>query len=114
MPDINNLMTVDTYELLYFYWAVINLFSSVSKLCFILILLYYKMGKLMYLGLYILIGSFFLNLIITSFQMYFYEKEYEKKDVRVAISKDVIEGIKSIKYLCWEEIFEKKIMKLRG
>ena len=36
-----------------------------------------------------------------------------KKDKRVALSKDVIEGMKSIKYLSWENIFKSKIENIR-
>ena len=35
-------------------------------------------------------------------------------DKRVGLSKDVIEGMKSIKYLGWENIFKKKIEDLRS
>jgi len=35
-------------------------------------------------------------------------------DKRVSLSKDVIEGMKSIKYLGWEYIFKKKIENLRS
>lgn len=37
----------------------------------------------------------------------------KKKDKRVALSKDVIEGMKSIKYLSWEDIFKSKIEGIR-
>jgi len=36
------------------------------------------------------------------------------KDKRVALSKDVIEGMKSIKYLGWEKIFKGKIEAIRN
>ena len=37
----------------------------------------------------------------------------KSKDKRISLSTDLIEGMKSIKYLCWEKIFDKKIMKIR-
>ena len=107
-------MTVDVNESLFLYWGLVSFVTSITKLVVILIILHYKIGKAIYLGLYILLGSFVVNIILTSINFYLYGKEYEKKDVRVCISKDVIEGIKSIKYLGWEEIFEKKIMQIRG
>ena len=107
-------MTVDVNESLFFYWGIISFITSITKLVVILIILHYKIGKVIYLGIYILLGSFVVNIILTSASFYLYGKEYEKKDVRVGISKDVIEGIKSIKYLGWEEIFEKKIMQIRS
>ena len=36
------------------------------------------------------------------------------KDKRISLSTDIIEGIKSIKYLSWEKIFNKKIMDIRN
>ena len=38
----------------------------------------------------------------------------KSKDKRISLSKDLIEGMKSIKYLCWEQIFDKKIMEIRN
>jgi len=35
-------------------------------------------------------------------------------DKRVGLSKDVIEGMKTIKYFGWENIFKKKIEDLRS
>lgn len=35
------------------------------------------------------------------------------KDKRISLSNDIIEGMRSIKYLCWEAIFDKKIMEIR-
>jgi hypothetical protein len=35
------------------------------------------------------------------------------KDERVELSKDILDGIKSIKYLGWEIIFQKKIQNIR-
>jgi len=38
----------------------------------------------------------------------------KKKDERISLSTDIIEGIKSIKSLGWEKIFEKKINAIRN
>jgi len=48
-----------------------------------------------------------------SCQKYFNKAQLKVKDKRVALSKDVIEGMKSIKYLGWEKIFKGKIDKIR-
>ncbi|EGR29740.1 hypothetical protein IMG5_149230 [Ichthyophthirius multifiliis] len=114
LPDINNLITVDVGECLTFFWIFLTFIVALLRLAMTLSILYYKVGNLMFLGLYIILGAFFLNLLISTFSMYCYGKVYEAKDARVSVSKDVIEGIKSIKYLCWEEIFQKKIFQLRG
>ena len=36
------------------------------------------------------------------------------KDKRISLSTDIIEGMKSIKYLCWESIFEQKVNDIRN
>ena len=46
-------------------------------------------------------------------KMLFYEKFIKVKDKRISLSSDIIEGMKSLKYLNWEEIFYQKIMKIR-
>ncbi len=35
------------------------------------------------------------------------------KDRRVALTNDVVEGMKSIKYLSWENVFEQKVLAIR-
>lgn len=46
---------------------------------------------------------------LSSIIIYGFKKIMQYKDKRVALSKDVIEGMKSIKYLGWEQVFDKKI-----
>jgi hypothetical protein len=45
--------------------------------------------------------------------VWFYEKMLTVKDQRISLTRDVIEGIKSIKFLCWERVFNKKILDKR-
>jgi hypothetical protein len=42
------------------------------------------------------------------------EKEYKYKDERIALTKSVVESIKSIKCFVWEKVFEKKILSIRN
>lgn len=53
-------------------------------------------------------------IIILIFVQYIKKKQMIWNDKRVSLSKDVIEGMKSIKYLGWEYIFKKKIENLRS
>ena len=42
-----------------------------------------------------------------------YERMMQHKDVRISLTQDVLMGIRQIKYLNWEPIFEKKIIQIR-
>lgn len=53
------------------------------------------------------------NLFVAGVMQYFFGKMLSYKDKRVALITDMIECMKSIKYLSWEKIFEKKIQKIR-
>ncbi|KAL4483223.1 hypothetical protein ABPG74_019249 [Tetrahymena malaccensis] len=113
-PDANNIMTVDVDQQQYIFWAFVQTIQSIITMSIVLLLIYYRIGSSIYNGLYILLGSFFFNIIITQLMRIFYSRLYKKKDERVSLSKDVIDGMKSIKYLCWEEIFKEKIEKIRS
>jgi len=57
--------------------------------------------------------SFAFNIITSLAMVWFYEKMLTVKDQRISLTRDVIEGIKSIKFLCWERVFNKKILDKR-
>ncbi|KAL4509844.1 hypothetical protein ABPG73_023060 [Tetrahymena malaccensis] len=113
-PDANNIMTVDVDQQQYIFWAFVQTIQSIVTICIVSLIVYYRIGSYLFNGLYILLGCSFLNVMITSAMRIFYSKLYKKKDERVTLSKDVIDGMKSIKYLGWEEIFNKKIEKIRS
>ncbi|KAL4483214.1 hypothetical protein ABPG74_019240 [Tetrahymena malaccensis] len=114
VPDINNIMTVDVNQCLSLYWSLIETVSSLITLTIVLVLIYYKIGAAILAGIYVLIGSFLVNLVLTLSMSFLYSKQYRMKDKRIVLTKDVIDGIKSIKYLGWEKIFQKKIEKARS
>jgi len=66
-----------------------------------------------YSGLWIIAGSLAFNLIFCVVTMLFFEQFMKVKDKRISLSSDIIEGMKSLKYLNWEGIFYQKIMKIR-
>lgn len=47
------------------YWSLIETLSSLVTLSIVLVLVYYKIGTAILAGIYVLIGSFMLNLILT-------------------------------------------------
>lgn len=64
-------------------------------------------------GYYTLLVAFVFNLIISFSLQIAFEYMLGHKDKRVQLTKDIIDGIKSIKYFSWEKIFENKIMGFR-
>ncbi|KAL4497201.1 hypothetical protein ABPG72_019521 [Tetrahymena utriculariae] len=113
-PDVNNLITVDCQELEESYWSMIELSCGIISIGLVLSLIYYRIGDAMLYGMYVLFVAVFLNVITAYLLSKQYEKLYGWMDKRVALSQDVIEGIKSIKFLGWEKIFENKILDLRS
>ncbi|KAL4495492.1 hypothetical protein ABPG72_020233 [Tetrahymena utriculariae] len=112
-PDINNILTVDVETLLQLYNGLIETISSIVSIIVIVLLIYYKIGSAIKNGLYILIGAFVFNMIVGLLVGIAVELMYKIKDERATLTKDVIEGIKSIKYLSWEYIFLQKINSIR-
>ncbi|EAR92658.2 ABC transporter C family protein (macronuclear) [Tetrahymena thermophila SB210] len=112
-PDINNLLTVDIEESMQLFWGITQLVDSIAVIIITLIFLFYKIGKSMFNGLYLMAGAMLIGFLSGYIMNIFYDKIYGCKDNRISLSKDVIEGMKSIKYLGWETIFSNKIKDLR-
>jgi len=102
-------MTVDVGELTIILWGIHETWTGIAMTTAILIFIYTLIGDAIVVGLYCIAGAFAYNIIISTAMNYFFSKLMTHKDKRVSISTDIIQGIKSIKYLSWEEIFEKKI-----
>ncbi|EAS07787.3 ABC transporter family protein (macronuclear) [Tetrahymena thermophila SB210] len=113
LPNINNLLTSDTEDQAFMFERFSRFGVNLSMLIAATCLIYYKIGSSILggSGLFIFIVCF--NFIVNYFVKICFEKMYTAKDQRVSLSKDVIEGIKSIKYLGWEEIFLEKINEIR-
>ncbi|KAL4477434.1 hypothetical protein ABPG74_002584 [Tetrahymena malaccensis] len=113
-PNANNIITVDIDQQQQLFWALIQTTQSAVTITIVLLFIYYKIGSSINYGLYILLGSTVFNIFITHFLGVCFDKLFQQKDQRVSLSKDVIDAMKSIKYLCWEDIFQRKIEKTRS
>ncbi|CAD8049904.1 unnamed protein product [Paramecium sonneborni] len=113
IANVNNLLTVDTEELSYMYWDILGLSSSLITICIVLYMLYLKLGNAIWTGLIILVCVLIFNSLTTTFSIIFYRKALVQKDSRLTLSSDVIEGMKQIKYLSWEQTFYNKILAIR-
>ncbi|KAL4497795.1 hypothetical protein ABPG72_000550 [Tetrahymena utriculariae] len=112
-PDINNLLTVDVEESMQLFWGINQLVASLAVIIITFAIIYYKIGKSIINGLYLMAGAMAVSFLSRFFMNIFYDGIYSHKDSRISLCKDVIEGIKSIKYLGWQNIFSNKIKDLR-
>ena len=95
---MNNLITVDIEEVIEMGWALATFCSSVVELALILYMITLQLGSDLYNGYYVLGGGFLLNAFLGIVILTAYGKMLGRKDRRVELTQDVIEGIKSIKY----------------
>ncbi|KAL4479534.1 hypothetical protein ABPG72_018520 [Tetrahymena utriculariae] len=113
LPNINNLLTSDTEDQAFMFERFSRLGVNFSMLIAAACLIYYKLGPSILggSGLFIFIICF--NFAVSYLVKICFQKMYTAKDQRISLSKDVIEGIKSIKFLGWEEVFLRKINEIR-
>jgi hypothetical protein len=111
--DVNNLITSDIDQAKNLHWGFHEFWTSVISiiLCFCFIGYKLKMALLFAAGFLIVLNV--INFFVTKKMLFCFEIMSMYKDKRIALSSDVIQGIKSIKYLSWEEIFERRIAAIR-
>jgi ABC-type multidrug transport system fused ATPase/permease subunit len=90
-----------------------NIWISVIIIAVIMMMLYSKLKDAMFNGLYVFVGAFFFNILVVAGIKTAFLKMIKEKDERISLSTDIIEGMKSIKYLSWEKLFEERIKAIR-
>ncbi|KAM3144194.1 hypothetical protein pb186bvf_003656 [Paramecium bursaria] len=108
--NINNLLTVDIEQLNGIRWGVIELSNSIFMISVIVYMLYLKLGDTIYKGLIFLLIAIIINMVISIVTIYFFQIALVHKDKRISLAQDVIDGIKQLKYLSWEKVFNDKIL----
>ena len=81
------------------------MYGSVLNIVVCLMLIYYKVGDAIVYVVISLLGLLLINVAIVFVMEYNFEKMASHKDNRISLTTDVYTGIKSIKYLSWEKIF---------
>ncbi|KAL4449679.1 hypothetical protein ABPG74_007502 [Tetrahymena malaccensis] len=112
-PDINNLLTSDVEESLDMFWGINQTVGSLLVIFTTLYFIYSKVGLYVIYGVAMLIFTILFSIIIGYLVTKSASQMSTFKDQRISMSKDIIEGIKNIKFLCWEDIFSLKIKQLR-
>jgi len=86
---------------------------NVVKMIFGLIYLYYKMGNASIIGFLVVSIMIYINMKIARKIGSYFEQMIEHRDERLKLTTAVVIGIRALKFLSWEEIFQNKIMKIR-
>ncbi|KAL4440934.1 hypothetical protein ABPG74_009347 [Tetrahymena malaccensis] len=110
----NTILNEDIEQLGQLYWGVIQTTGSILIICTTLFQIYLKIGYSFVKGISILIFAFVVNILLGQLFERCFDQMRESKESRISLTKDVIDGIKSIKLFGWEGIFSKKIQKNRS
>ncbi|KAL4495504.1 hypothetical protein ABPG72_020245 [Tetrahymena utriculariae] len=112
--DQSQLMIVDSKGSALIYFGAVEMITSTLTLVVIIYFAYLKLGAKSTLnGLIVLIIALSINIFIHRSVNILFRKKKQMTDKRISLTKDVIEGIKSVKYLGWEQIFLNKIDQAR-
>ncbi|KAL4449622.1 hypothetical protein ABPG74_007445 [Tetrahymena malaccensis] len=112
--DQSQLMIVDSKGAALIYFGTVEMITSTLTLVVIIYFAYLKLGAKSTLnGLIVLSVALSINIFIHRSINSMFRKKKEMTDKRVSLTRDIIEGIKSVKYLGWEQIFLNKIDKAR-
>jgi len=115
-PNIINVITQDVQRLESGLRSFIETFGILGELCIGVCYLYNQISNLnfSFSGLFWLISILMIgNISIVGISQIFGLKGHWARDKRVWVLQEVFQGIRAIKTLCWEDIFEGKILKTR-
>ncbi|CAD8190047.1 unnamed protein product [Paramecium pentaurelia] len=112
--NINTLLTADLDQIMLINFTIRDTWEAILLITGCLIFLYHLDSHAGTIVVITMLCAQVFNLIVTAVMMRSEKKMLEYKDMRVGLSTDVIEGMKQIKYLSWEETFSKKIMGFRN
>ncbi|KAJ3652716.1 hypothetical protein Zmor_018655 [Zophobas morio] len=108
-----NLITRDVSEFEEAIYEITNIIRTLSDLVATCYVLYSEIGWLFLIFPTIIVISMFVNTCIAVLVRKFKLKSLKKTDGRYQIIKEALSAIKVIKMNLWEEIYEKKIAKIR-
>ncbi len=105
--DLNNINTTDVVECSEFLWSVHETWVCILEILISFAFLYHKVQSAIWFGvipcIFISVG----NLVVAKFWQQAYTDILKIKDRRISLTVDVIQGIKALKFLSWEKIFER-------
>lgn len=109
-PNLINLLMQDVQKLENGVRSLVDTFGIICELLFGVSYLYYQLQSFNFENLSILVVLLMLgNISIVGISQIFSLRGQKARDLRVGLLQEVFQGIKAIKTLCWENIFEKKV-----
>ena len=111
--DANNLNTADVQQAKNIFWGIHECWTSIVAIIICFTIIGYKLYSALIFGIILLVVLSLVNVFIAKKMIGCYKTVSTHKDKRISLSTDVFQGIKSLKYLSWEEIFQKRIADIR-
>jgi ABC-type bacteriocin/lantibiotic exporter with double-glycine peptidase domain len=97
----------------YIFWGIHECWTSVVAIIICFSIIGNKLYSALVFGILLLVILTLVNVFISKKMIDCYKTVSTHKDKRISLSTDVFQGIKSIKYLSWEEIFQRRISDIR-
>jgi ABC-type multidrug transport system fused ATPase/permease subunit len=111
--EIVNLMSVDAQRFMDLVTYIHMLWSAPLQIVLALVFLYMSMGPSIFAGFIVMILLIPLNALMAFISQKFQVKQMIKKDARIKLVNEVLNGIKVIKLYAWEIPFKRLIMGVR-
>ncbi|XP_071960141.1 ATP-binding cassette sub-family C member 9-like [Antedon mediterranea] len=112
--DIANRVFVDTDNLQSMMVNIHNVWSIPVQVTIALLLLFNEMGVSAMIGASIMLAIFPIQMMLARVSVFFQKRAMRFSDERLKSINEVIQGIKLVKLLGWEDLFYKIITKLRN
>ncbi|EAR94177.2 ABC transporter family protein (macronuclear) [Tetrahymena thermophila SB210] len=112
--NLNNLITIDVDTIINFLISFHETWSLILKLIIGLTLLYLKMESAVIVGFVVTFILMMINFYIAKRIGSIFEQILKYKDQRVGLTRDILNGIRQIQLLNWQNIFFQKILDLRN
>ncbi|KAM3143931.1 hypothetical protein pb186bvf_003982 [Paramecium bursaria] len=113
VANVNTLLTADIEEISNAKFALEQIFQNIILIGGCFGYLFYIDTKATWMVILVIVIAQAYNLFISNMIVFFEKRLLTNKDDRVSLTTDVIDGMKQIKYLSWENAFSKKIMDVR-
>ncbi|KAL4472151.1 hypothetical protein ABPG73_004840 [Tetrahymena malaccensis] len=112
--NLNNLITIDVDTIINFLISFHETWSLILKLIIGLTMLYLKMESAVIVGFVVTFILMMINFYIAKRIGSIFEQILKYKDQRVGLTRDILNGIRQIQLLNWQNIFFQKIIDLRN
>ena len=111
--EMVNLMSVDTDQVIRAFQYFDDFLSCPLKLVIVAYLLYLELGNSVLFGMLAIVALFPLNYLAFRNSQKYQDEQLAKKDERVKLITEILNGIKIIKFYAWEKSFMEAVSRIR-